>query len=185
MKCLAIPMVAFLLAPVSRATELEMKAAYLPLYANNAVVNEGEEPLHAKPRAISFLSRGAEPEATLAILKAPFVPHHDETWHDAGDANVISTCRINLNHAAKELEGGGFLLEVTVDISSMVRPEGFKLSDAEVVDLVRQAISLNFPKAAIVIKKGEQAGAAQPASRTELKSGGGNKPQPEAEGRSR
>ena len=173
-------MVAFLLAPVSRASELEMKAAFLPLYANNAVVNEGEEPLHAKPRAISFLSRGAEPEATLAILKAPFVPHHDETWRDAGDANVISSCRINLTHAAKELEGGGFLLEVTVDISSLVRPEGFKLSDAEVVDLVRQAISLNFPKAAVVIKKGEQAGAGQPATAPESKSEGKENPKPES-----
>lgn len=181
MKYLVILKVALLLAPVSRASELELKAVFLPLYANNAIVNEGEEPLHAKPRAINFLSRGAEPEATLAILKAPFVPHHDETWRDSGDANVISTCRLILTHAAKELEGGGFLLEVTVDASSLVRPEGFKLSDAEAVDLVRQAISLNFPKAAIVIKKGGQSDAGQPAAAHASKREGKEKSKPETE----
>ncbi len=162
-----------------------MKAVFLPLYARNAVVNEGEEPLHAKPRAVSFFSRGAEPEATLAILKAPFVPHHDETWHDAGDTNVISTCRLNLTHAAKELDGGSFLLEVTVDVSTFIRPEGLKLSEAEVVALVKQAIALNFPEAAIIIANGEKAGAGQPAVRPDSKSDGSDKPEPEAEGRSR
>lgn len=150
-------LISSLLVPISMGSELEMKRAFLPLYASNAVVSEGEEPLHAKPRAISFLSRGAEPETTLAILREPFVPHHDGTWHEkVDDTNLITMCNIVVIHSPKKLPNGGFEHGFILDCSKFKLPENVRLTRVQVLELVKQAITRNFGKADVAIKMGEE-----------------------------
>lgn len=76
--------VLFLLFTSSLAfsTELQFKSLFFPLYVQNAYVDQTED-VHAKPREIRVISRGAEPETTLAYLNNPFLPAFDETWHEA------------------------------------------------------------------------------------------------------
>ena len=134
------------------ASELEVKSAYLPLYVSNGVVNEGEEGIHDKPRKVAFISRGAEPETTLSLLSAPFVPKHDSTWAGASDANLISTCGITLTHRFRDTEDGP-RLEVTLNCSDFSRPEGLRLGELEVVALAKKAVELNFPSATVLVSE--------------------------------
>jgi hypothetical protein len=53
---------------------------------------------------------------------------------------------------------------------------------ARIVDAARQRQEASGPR---IIRQGEQVGTEQPATRPESKSEGGDKPQPESEGRSR
>ncbi len=167
------------LLSMSSASELELKTAYLPIYVAHGVVNEGAEMVHAKPRMVSFVSRGAEPESTLTFLKTAFIPSHDTTWHEAGDANLISLCGIKLSHAYKELDEGVTKFEIMINTSSLKIPDNVTLSKELVMDLIRQAVALNFPYAVITIINGEKAGTEQPATQAELNSEGSDKPQPE------
>jgi len=172
----------------SSASELELKTAFLPLYVQHAVVNEGTEAVHEKPRKVSFISRGAQPETTLHFLNSAFIPSHDASWHEVKevkDANLISLCGIRLSHTATRLDGGGHKLEITIDASSFTLPDNVTLSKELAIGLVREAVALNFPHAAITTKDGEQVGAEQPATRSESKSDGNENPNPETEGRSR
>jgi hypothetical protein len=178
----------FISVSITSASELELKTAFLPLYVQHAVVNEGTEAVHTRPREVNFISRGAEPETTLHLLNSAFIPSHDTTWHEAKqvtDTNLVSLCSIQISHTARRLDGGGHKLEITVDTSLFTLPDTVTLSKEMTIDLVRKAIALNFPHAEIIIKDGEQAGTGQPATRPESKSEGSDKPQPEAEGRSR
>ena len=138
-----------------RASELELKTGFLPLYVQVGVSEDGQEAVHAKPRSMSFVSRAAEPEAILSFLNRPFIPAHDKTWRKKGDANLISLCGIKVTHAPKKLAKGGHRLEIVLDLSAFEKPKKVSLSRAEVVDLVRDAIALNFEKATVVIHNGE------------------------------
>jgi hypothetical protein len=170
---------------ILRASELEFQTAYLPLYVAHGVVGEGTESVHSNPRIVNFVSRGAQPETHLSFLMSAYIPHHDTTWDKVGDANLITLCGINLSHKSTKLESGGYRLDITIDTSSFKLPDNVRLPREEVVDLVRRAVALNYPHAAITIKDGEQDGTGQPATRPESKSEGSDKPQPEAEGRPR
>lgn len=148
------------------ASELEWKTAFLPLYIEHAVINEGAEAVHAKPRKVTFVSRGAQPETTLAFMNTAFIPSHDTTWNKVTDANLISLCGIKLSQTATRLDDGGFKLEIIMDTSSFKVPENIRLSNELTVALIRRAITLNFPQAAITIKDGAL-GAGQPATEAE------------------
>ena len=139
------------------ASELQLKTKFLPLYVQHGVIREGEEAIHAKPRSISFVSRGAEPETTLSFLNSPFIPAHDATWHEKGDSNLISLCGIKVSQVSKKLANGVSRLEIVLDLSAFQKPKHVSLSKAEVIDLVRDAITQNFGEIVIVIRKGEQA----------------------------
>jgi hypothetical protein len=143
-----------LLSP-SRASELQLKTKFLPLYIQYAVLKEGEETVHAKPRSIRFESRGAEPETTLSFLNHPFTPAHDSTWNTKGDSNLISLCGIKVTHDLKQLPGGVFELQIILDLSNFKKPNEVSLSKAEVMKLVREAITLNFGETEIIIRNGE------------------------------
>ncbi len=141
-------------------------------------MNEGAEKVHTKPRMVSFISRGAEPETMLTFLNTAYIPSHDTTWHEAGDANLISLCGIKLSHSYTDLDGGVTKLEIMIDASSFKIPDNVRLSKELVMDLIRQAVGLNFPHAVITINDGEKAGTEQPAIQSELNSEGSDKPQP-------
>ena len=46
-----------------------MRSVYLPLHVPFAVVNESEGMVSDEPRLITLVTRGAEPETTLSVLK--------------------------------------------------------------------------------------------------------------------
>lgn len=142
------------LLSVLKASELELKTGFLPLYVQNGMVNEGEGDIHAKPRSIRYVSRGAEPETTLSFLNRPFIPAHDSTWDKKGDANLISLCGIKVSHISKKLANGAFQMEIILDISAFKEPPHVTLAQDEVIKLVRAAITQNFGKVGIVIRKG-------------------------------
>jgi len=145
-----------LLLPLSAlsASELELQTAFLPLYVKHAVVNEGVEAVHAKPRKVSFISRGAQPETTLSFLNRAFKPSHDATWHEGKnitDANLISMCGIRLSQSSARLENDQYELKITVDTSVFKLPDGVDLSKEVAIDLILEAITLNYPGVAITL----------------------------------
>lgn len=146
------PLLFLLLLSFSKASELELRTVYLPLYIDHAVVNEGEEAVHAKPRPIRIVSRGAEPETTLFFLRGPYIPRHDTSWSEKKDSNLISVCGIKITYNRRKRDSGEFATEIRLDASSFSKPENVQISDEEAMDLVRQAITLNFPQASVVIK---------------------------------
>ena len=79
------------------------------------------------------------------------------------------------------------LKSVASDVSSERRDEYIKLAEAyEKRTLNGAKLMLESEKVRLLnLKEAEQAGTGQPATRPESKSEGGDKPQPESEGRSR
>lgn len=174
------------LLPFLRASELELKTVFLPLYIEHGMVGESAEAVHSNPRGVSFVSRGAQPETTLSFLMSAYIPHHDTTWSKVGDSNLISLCGITLSYTSRKVEGAVSKLEITLDLASFKLPESVRMKEEEVIELIRQSVALNFPTASLVIKtKGEQDDTAQPAIRPESKAEGSDKPQPDSERRSR
>jgi len=143
--------------PTLNASELEFQSAYLPLYVAHGVVGEGTEAVHSNPRSVSFVSRGAQPETTLAFITSVYVPHHDTTWNKVGDANLISVSGTKVTHNIVRQEGELPKMEIVIDISGFKMPDNVTLNKEEIINLIRSAVTLNFPLAEITIKDGEQA----------------------------
>ena len=142
--------------PTLSASELEFQSAYLPLYVEHGVVGEGTEAVHANPRSVSFVSRGSQPETTLSFIMSAYVPHHDTTWNKVGDANLISLSGTTLSHKFVRPEGESPKMEIIIDITAFKLPDTITLKKEEVIRIIRGAVTLNFPHAAITVKDGEQ-----------------------------
>jgi hypothetical protein len=60
-----------------------------------------------------------------------------------------------VTHDLKQLPGGVFELQIILDLSNFKKPNEVSLSKAEVMKLVREAITLNFGETEIIIRNGE------------------------------
>ena len=148
MKYLAVALCSLFLAGLTLASELELKSVYLPLFIQHGVVNEGDETVQEHPREITFVSRGAEPETTFAMLMKPHIPAHDSTWAKKGDSNLISLCSVRITHEVKATDSGGELV-VTLDLTRFKKPEAVSMTESDVIQLIRAAILQNFGKVEI------------------------------------
>jgi hypothetical protein len=129
-------------------------------------------------------------ERTIGLLNSPYIPHHCN-WNVPADTNLITIYRFSVSGAydVKSNPKNPKLI-ITIDLTKALRPEGYPFTVNEVADKVEECVKLNFNEATIVVrpeseKEGEQVGTGQPATRSESDLEGGDKPQPEAEGRSR
>lgn len=173
--------------PQLSASELGVSKVFLPVYIKHGYINGDGEFIHSKPMPITFISRGAYPETTLAILKSSFVPHHDATWHEKPkDTNLISMCGVKLTYAyiPKQGEKNGNVLQIVLNMKGFKKPKTVNISNDEVKVLIKKAVTQNFPGANIKIQNGEQDGPDQPASDLEPKPDGKKKPKPESKERS-
>lgn len=204
-----------LLIPLANASELGLKVMHLPLFIPAATTAEGDE-VHESPTPVSVLSRSAEPEATIHFLNSPHIPHHDTTWNQKTDTNLITLCGIKISqisiepqeappaadsvtfsvtmvdqndalsreekikslanqlrkyedsqpHGAEsriqkkelvETEDGPSLnaqievpvapptMEIRIDTSAFKKPDPIEMTDEAVMELIKQAVTLNFP----------------------------------------
>ena len=139
---------------LSNASELGLKKVFLPLYIANAYAGGEGDDVHSTPTSISFVSRGAEPETTLEVLKSSFVPHHDTTWHEKPkDTNLISLCGVKLSYAyiKRQPEELVNILEIHLDMKAFKKPKTVHMENDKVIALIKKSISLNMPGAVIKI----------------------------------
>jgi hypothetical protein len=110
-----------------------------------------------------------------------------------GDLNLISIYGISVAMTSEDKDGR--VTSITIDATGAKKPDRYPLSVTDVVTATEKAVRIEFPdetKTKIIIKGtstatkdlGEQGGTGQPATRSQSKLEGGDKPQPESEGRS-
>ena len=77
-------------------------------------------------------------------MNAPYVPHHTN-WNVPADTNLITLYRITIS-GALDLEGDPKdpKLIITIDCSDSVVPAGYNFTLGEVVEKVRQCVTLNL-----------------------------------------
>jgi hypothetical protein len=83
------------------------------------------------------------------------------------------------------VDPGTYTLRFSFDNTMMAQDSGHSFGDAYSARLVTFTEKIEIPDVLVIPTQAEQAGTGQPATRPESKSKGGDKPQPEAEGRSR
>ena len=150
-KLFVLPFIALLL-PLAKASELGLSNMHLPIYIQAATGTDGDD-LHKKPTPVSVLSHYAEPEATIGFLNRPYVPHHDTSWTKATDANLISLCGVKISYTQIENKEAPrlFAMEARIDASAFKKPEDIMMTDAEVMEIIRKSVALNFPGSKIVV----------------------------------
>ena len=96
-------------------------------------------------------------ERTIALMNAPYVPHHTN-WNVRADTNLITLYRITiLGVLDLESDPKDPKLIITIDCSNSVVPDGYNFSLDEVVEKVRQCVTLNLnPEEIKVIPKEEK-----------------------------
>ncbi len=117
------------------ASELRLASLRLPLYFHSdADVKISDQP-------IPFVTSYASPEALLAAMSKPFVPHHDSSWNSAGDVNLVTIYKLRLSFEQVR-DSADYLM--TIDASGSKRPDGMPFTIAEVVERTRHCATLNF-----------------------------------------
>jgi len=168
--------------------------------------NQVREEIEVRP--LPYATRGSHPEFIGSALSAPYVVPHYDSSDLPKDINVINVCRVRISTTAAKDEPASKLFRVAlkVDLTNFVKPEshGYQVfSNAEIISSIAQALTATLEKHKCTVgeleivasekhpelkkqleellrsKKGEQAGAGQPATRPESKSKDSDKPQPE------
>jgi hypothetical protein len=198
--------IAALIATTSGSMALGLTDISYPVYL---AYNQGDQKIDV--RWLPFANRGSSPEFIGAALSAPYMIPNNDSADLPKDINLISVCRIKISTvlAQSRVSGEQEPVALEIDLRNMQQPEYIPFDLKEVVAAAAEAINANLKKRgcrihSLVIhstaeqevfkselvkhldpKKTEQAGTGQPATRPDSKSEGGDKPQPEAEGRSR
>ena len=93
-------------------------------------------------------------ERVINVMNAPYVPHHTN-WNVPSDTNLITLYGITITGAVdKESDPKDRKIIVTIDCSNSVIPNGYGLTLDQVVEKVRECVTLNLnPEETIVIPK--------------------------------
>jgi hypothetical protein len=118
-------------------------------------------------------------DGRIRLLNSPYVPLHDN-WNAPADANLITLYGFNLSGVYDvKSDPKNPKLIITIDLTKALRPEGYPFTVDEVAEKVKECVKLNFNEATIVVRpksEKEGAGNGQPATRSESKSEGKDKP---------
>jgi hypothetical protein len=206
MNTLIATCIAALIATTSWSMALGLTDISYPVYL---AYNQGDQKIDV--RWLPFASRGSSPEFIGGALSAPYMIPNDDSADLPKDINLISVCRIKISTglAQPRVSGEQEPVALEIDLRNMKQPEYIPFDLKEVVAAAAEAIDANLKKKGCRIhslvvhttaeqeifkselqkqlepKNTEQDGTGQPATRAESKSEGGDKPQPEAERRSR
>jgi hypothetical protein len=140
---------------------------------------------------VPFATMWADPEWRFTAICRPFVPATDGSWREPHDVNLASLYGITVAGTYKKNSQD---IEVVIDASKAAVPPRYPFTIAQVVDAVTTCVKLMYPakpekEGKLVINvippTAQQGGAGQPATRSESTPEGGDKAQPDAEGRSR
>ena len=121
---------------LSSATQLRLTTIYLPVYFH------ADTDVNIMETAVPFATAYASPEASLAALGKPFVPHHDTSWQSAGDANMVTVYGIALKSGQME-NSPDYLM--TIDVTAAKQPDGMPFTLEEVIEATKRCATLNYP----------------------------------------
>jgi hypothetical protein len=90
---------------------------------------------------VPFVTSHADPEWRFGAIGRPFVPPTDGSWKSPGDVNLASLYRIKIS--GLQTENGN--VEVVIDLSEAVVPEGYPFTIDQVLEAVTTCVRLMYP----------------------------------------
>ncbi|MEZ0386188.1 MAG: hypothetical protein ACAI34_03910 [Verrucomicrobium sp.] len=90
---------------------------------------------------VPFVTSYSDPEWRFNAICQPFIPAADKSWKEPQDINLASLYKITVSGTYAE----GADVEVVIDASKAVVPEGYPFTLDQVLDAVSTCVKLMYP----------------------------------------
>ena len=88
------------------------------------------------------MTANASPEALLAAMSQPYIPHHDSSWKTTEDGNLITRYNVDLT-SEPDPDTSDYIM--SIDLTDASKPKGYTFTISEVIERIKTCATKNYP----------------------------------------